>query len=85
MTVWYEIWDEESANLVEEYDSQEAALDFMRQAISELGVEGAVAFELLKETSDGPEELVARGRELVLLATVNTSPETTASISIRSA
>jgi len=69
MPTWYEIWDEESANLVREFESQDDALAFVRQAIDKLGHEGAGAFELLRETTDGPEELVARGSELVLHAT----------------
>lgn len=74
MKTWHEVWDEETANWVGDFDSQEAALDFMRSIISQIGNDDASTFELLKETEDSHEELIARRLELVRLALGSASP-----------
>jgi hypothetical protein len=70
----FQVWDEESANLVGSYATEDAALAIIRAAIDLHGREVVDALLLLREDASGDLTQVAVGARLVELALARTSP-----------
>jgi hypothetical protein len=70
----FQLWDEESANLVGSYSTEDAALSIVRDAVEKHGREAIDTILLLRE--DAGEQLteIAAGVALVDLALARTSP-----------
>ena len=65
----YELWDMETRNLVGTYESQEAALEMVRNAVGRHGVEHAESLALGSEDARGNVRQIAAGQALTRLAT----------------
>lgn len=61
----FELWELESANLIVEYDSEDAALEFVRSAIRAHGREYVLSWELARAPVHGDTEAIASGEKLV--------------------
>ncbi len=62
----YELWDIESGNLIDAYETEEAALSDVLYAIRETGVQSVEGVMLLRDDHDEqPLTLVVKGAELV--------------------
>lgn len=67
-TIW-ELWDHETANIVDAYTSEAAALREVAAQVGAFGREGVETWSLLASTSDGlHKENVAHGAALADLA-----------------
>ncbi len=62
----YELWDRESANIVGEYDTEDAALAFVRRMIAAHGADVVLPWALAYEDDNGEGEThsIAAGAEL---------------------
>jgi hypothetical protein len=69
MDVWFEIWNIENGNIIGDFDSEEAALRFVRTSIRSFGHESVDSFVLIRETNEENDpETIATGGELADLA-----------------
>jgi hypothetical protein len=65
MTAMYELWDTESRNLIEAFDSEARALAAIRRALKLHGPESVATLALVLEDEEGNSRTIALGRELV--------------------
>lgn len=65
MNVLYELWDVETANLVGSYDSEEAALEDVANAVLAHGRSAVETLLLGRENADGGSQPIAEGPALV--------------------
>ena len=61
----FELWDIETANLVGDYPTEEAALDVVRTSIREHGPEAVAVLALAYEDDAGETRPIAAGAALV--------------------
>ena len=61
----FQLWELESANLIADYDSEEAALDLVRTAVRRHGRDYVLSWELAVAPEDGDAETLACGEELI--------------------
>lgn len=69
----YELWDGDSRNLIDAYESEAAALVDVRQLVARNGLDYARSLALLACTDDEEMSLVAEGFALVERANVDAS------------
>lgn len=60
----YELWDTSSSNLIGTYDTEQAALEVVRQVAAAHGWDAAEALALGQEDKGGYSRLLATGRDL---------------------
>lgn len=65
MTIHYELWNDRTNNLINEFDTIEQALDEVRRQISEHGEDAGRALSLLRLHAAGIVETISSGDELV--------------------
>lgn len=70
----FQLWDEESANLVGSYSTEDAALSIVRDAVEKHGRGAIESILLLREDAGGQLTEIAVGIALVDLALERTSP-----------
>lgn len=68
MMEFYELWDTESGNLINTYNTEEAALAIVRDLIALNGFSYAEFLALGRQSSSGEIEMVAEGSALVARA-----------------
>ncbi len=69
MNVWFELWDADSANIVGDFETRDAALGFVLDSFSSFGLESVQSLVLTKESSQENEpEILGTGADLVELA-----------------
>lgn len=61
----FELWDTVTRNMIGDYDSEEAALTAVREAVTDHGQEYAVTLALVREDSRGRMTTLATGLALV--------------------
>ena len=61
----YELWNRESANIVSEFDSEAAALAFVRQMVEAHGRDVVLAWALAYEDDDEETHPIAAGADLL--------------------
>ena len=66
--MFYEIWETEAGNIVDTFDSKEAALDLVRRALSEQGRDAVAKWSMATCDENGIGEVVAEGSKLADLA-----------------
>src|SRR5437763_648324 len=64
MPATYELWDIETANLIGTYETEDAALSVVRQAIETHGQDYVASLALGSEDKRGRSKLLAKGAEL---------------------
>lgn len=64
----FELWDNESGNLVGSFPSEEAALAVVRQAVERYGHDAAMSLCLAKTSGSGRGRTIASGSGLERLA-----------------
>ncbi|MGH2532251.1 MAG: hypothetical protein ACRDJW_08065 [Thermomicrobiales bacterium] len=64
----FELWDTETNNLVGNYDTREAALQIVQNAIQAHGVDATARLALGYEDRQGRTTLIAQGTDLIELA-----------------
>ena len=69
MTTTFELMDTDSANVVGFYQTQDEALDTVRESYERHGLTGVVDLALSEKSGEGTAVLVAEGEELARLAT----------------
>jgi hypothetical protein len=74
MTTHFELWNDRTNNLIDEFDTIEQALDEVRWRISEHGDDAGRVLSLLRldatgaiETVSSGDELVRRAREMIIV------------------
>ena len=60
----YELWDTSSRNLIGAYDTEQAAIEVVRQVAAAHGWDAAEALALGQEDKAGRSRLLATGRDL---------------------
>ncbi len=65
----YQLWDNASGNLIEDYYTEREALDYIVEEIEEYGPDAVHAWALLRDPGTGPVMMVAQGTELIRYAT----------------
>lgn len=60
----YELWNTRSRNMVASFETEEAALTFVRDTVRELGIDGVVRLALAREDDAGRVETIALGHDL---------------------
>lgn len=70
----YQLWDEESANLLGSNTTEDAALSIVRDAVEKHGREAIDTILLLREDAGEQFTTIAAGVALVDLALARTSP-----------
>lgn len=68
MSATFEIFDVETANQIGTYDTVEAALRVINDAVGRVGPEAIANLALGREDEEGDTEVVARGDDLLRLA-----------------
>lgn len=61
----FELWELESANLIADYETEEAALELVRTAVRAHGRDYVLTWELAIAPEDGDAETVASGEDLI--------------------
>ncbi len=64
----YEIWDTESRNLLDDFDTEAEAIEAVRELIAVNGAACTAALALTRVTVDGSMQTLAIGTELALRA-----------------
>ena len=61
----FQLWELDSANLIADYDTEAAALEFVRAAVHRHGREYVLSWELAVAPEDGDAETLACGEDLI--------------------
>lgn len=69
MATTYQLWDNASGNLIEDYYTEREALDYIIEEIDTYGSDAVCAWALLRDPGAGPVTMVAEGPELIRYAT----------------
>ena len=69
METTYQLWDNASGNLIEDYASEREALDYVVEEIAAYGADAVHLWALLRDSGAGPVMMVAQGEELIRYAT----------------
>jgi hypothetical protein len=70
----FQLWDEESANLLGSYSTEDAALSIVRDVVEKHGREAIDAILLIRDDTEEQLTEIASGVALVDLALARTSP-----------
>jgi hypothetical protein len=65
MATYFELWDDETNNMIDEFDTVEEVLDEVRWRIAVQGENGARTLSMLQRDDAGAIEAVIHGDELV--------------------
>lgn len=68
MTTTYQLWDNASSNLIEVYDTEREALDYVIEEVNAFGQDAVQAWALLRDDETGPVVFVAQGTDLIQYA-----------------
>lgn len=71
MTTIYQLWDNTSGNLIEDYDTEREALGYVIDEIETYGPEAVGAWASLRDPGAGPVTMVAEGANLIRHATAS--------------
>jgi hypothetical protein len=69
MATVYQLWDNRSGNLIEDYDTEREALEYVIEEIETFGPEAVGAWVLLRDPGTGPVTMIAEGLSLFRRAT----------------
>jgi hypothetical protein len=69
MATIYQLWDNRSGNLIEDYDTEREALAYVIEEIETFGPEAVGAWALLRDPGAGPVTMIAEGPNLIRRAT----------------
>lgn len=69
MATTFQLWDNASGNLIEDYYTEREALDYVVEEIETYGSHAVSAWALLCDPGSGPVRMVAQGTELIRYAT----------------
>lgn len=69
METTYQLWDNASGNLIEDYYTEREALDYVIEEIEAYGSDAAHLWALLCDPGTGPVTMIAQGEELIRYAT----------------
>ncbi len=69
MATIYQLWDNASSNLIEDYDTEREALDYVIEEVEMHGPNAVGAWALLRDPGVGPVTMIARGPDLIRHAT----------------
>jgi len=69
MRVVFELWDDESNNLIDDYETEQAALADVVDQIETHGLHAADTWSLLRDCGTDPITMIARGADLARYAT----------------
>ena len=69
MTTVYQLWDNASGNLIEDYDTEREALDYVIDEMEMYGPDAVGAWALLRDPDIGPVTMIAAGADLIRHAT----------------
>jgi hypothetical protein len=69
----YQLWDNASGNLIEDYYTEREALDYILEEIEAYGADAVYAWALLRDPETGPVTMIAQGMDLVRYATESTN------------
>ncbi len=70
----YELWYEDTSNIIGAYTAEDAALAEVRAFIEDYGPSSIERMILLASTSSGEKQMIAHGRQLTERATVAAPP-----------
>lgn len=73
MATTYQLWDNASGNLIEDYYTEREALDYVIEEIEAYGPDAVHAWALLRDPGTGPVMMVAQGVDLIRHATEPTN------------
>jgi hypothetical protein len=68
--MFYELWDLQSGNIINTYDTEDEALDVVRELVAQNGLDYARALSLSVEDDDENLSLIAKGMSLAQRARV---------------
>ncbi len=68
MATTYQLWDNASSNLIEAYDTEREALDYVIEEVEAFGQDAVQAWALLRDDETGPVVFVAQGADLIRCA-----------------
>ncbi len=69
MRTVFELWDDESNNLIDDYETEQAALADVLDQIETHGLQAVETWSLLRDCGTGPITMIARGSDLARYAT----------------
>ncbi|MHB8647706.1 MAG: hypothetical protein ACYDAR_18145 [Thermomicrobiales bacterium] len=69
METTYQLWDNASGNLIEDYDTEREALDYVIEEIETYGPDAVHMWALLRDPGTGPVMMIAQGKGLIRHAT----------------
>jgi hypothetical protein len=69
MRVVFELWDDETNNLIDDYETEQAALADVLGHIEAHGFHAVDTWSLLRDCGSGPITMIARGADLARHAT----------------
>ena len=72
METTYQLWDNASGNLLEDYYTEREALDYVVEEVEVYGPDAVHTWALLRDPGTGPVMMVAQGTELVRYANDST-------------
>lgn len=62
----YQVWDDDTGNVIASYGSREAAVDFLRGMLAKNGPNGVSELAIIAYPADGPDPItVLEGTELL--------------------
>ncbi len=68
METTYQLWDNASGNLIEDYYTEREALDYIIEEIEACGSDAVHMWALLRGPGTGPVTMIAQGKELIRYA-----------------
>jgi len=69
----YQLWDNASGNLIEDYYTEREALDYVLEEIEACGSDAVHMWVLLRDPGTGPATMIAQGKGLIRYATEPTN------------
>ncbi len=68
MCIVFELWDDETNNLIDDYETEQAALADVLEHIETHGLHDVDTWSLLRDSGSGPIFMIARGADLARYA-----------------
>lgn len=71
MATVFELWNDDTNNLIDDFDTLDGALDEVRWRIGMYGAEATASLSLLRSDNSGGVKAIAVGEEMIRLATMS--------------
>lgn len=74
MATVYQLWDNALGNLIEDYNTEREALEYVVDEVEVYGPDAVGAWALLRDPGIGPVTMIAAGADLIRHATATALP-----------